>query len=119
RLVALPPATARLRLQHVLAQYVLDLIADFADRIERGARILEDHRDFAAAQVAHLVFGGRLDVDTGKHHRTFGNPAGAVENPHHRIGGHRLAGAGLPDDAERLAFCDGDIDVLHRLDEAA
>jgi hypothetical protein len=35
---------------------------------ERGARVLEDHRDFTAAQVAHLVLGRGLDIDAGKHH---------------------------------------------------
>ena len=51
---------ARLR---VLAQHVLDLAADLADRIERGARVLEDHRDLAPAQVAHLVLVGGAHVD--------------------------------------------------------
>ena len=104
---------------HMLAQHILDLVADLTDRIERGARILEDHRDFAAAQVAHLCFGRGLDVNARKHHRAFGDLAGAIENPHHRVGCHRLAGAGLADDAQRLAFCHGNIDMLHRLDDAA
>jgi hypothetical protein len=39
----------------MLAQHVLDLVADFPDRIERRARVLENHRDFAAAKIAHLV----------------------------------------------------------------
>ena len=103
---------------NVLAQHVLDLVADLADRIERCARILEDHRDFAAAQVAHLVFGRALDVDAGEHHRAFGDFSGAVENPHHGIGCHRFARTGLADDPERFAFGDGNVDVLHRLDDA-
>src|SRR6266852_2295833 len=103
----------------MLAQHILDLVTDFADRIERRARILEDHRDFAAAQVAHLVFAGGLDVDAGEHHRAFGDLAGAVENPHHRVGSDRFAGAGFADDAERLALGHGDVDMLHRLDDAA
>ena len=44
---------------------------------------------------------------------------GAVEDAHHRIGRHRLAGAGLADDGERLALGDGDVDVLHRFHDAA
>ena len=44
---------------HVLEQDVLDLLADLADRIERGARVLEDHRDLAAAQIAHLAIPAR------------------------------------------------------------
>ena len=31
-----------------------DLLADGIDRIERGHRILQDHRDLAAADIAHL-----------------------------------------------------------------
>ena len=104
RLDRLLAAVADRRLLHVLAQHVLDLVAHFPDRIERRARVLEDHRDFAAAQIAHLVFARGLDVDAGKHHRALGDPAGAVEDPHHGIGRHRLAGAGLADDAERLAL---------------
>ena len=41
------------------AQHVLDLAADLADRVERGARVLEDHRDFAAAQRSHVVLRSR------------------------------------------------------------
>ena len=118
RLDRLLAAIGRRRL-HMLAQHVLDLVADFADRIERRARVLEDHRDFAAAQIAHLVLGRGLDVDAGKHHRALGDFAGAVEDAHHGIGRHRLAGAGFADDAERLALGDGDVDVLHGLDDAA
>ena len=33
-------------------------------------------------------------------HRAFGDPAGAVEDAHHRIGGDRLARAGFADDAD-------------------
>ena len=50
----------------VLAQHVLDLVADLADRVEGRARVLEDHRDLAAAQVAHLALAGRAHVDAGE-----------------------------------------------------
>jgi hypothetical protein len=119
RLDRLLAAVGHRRLLYVLAQHVLDLVTYFADRIERRARILEDHRDFAAAQVAHLAFGRTLDVDAGKHHRALGDPPRAVENPHHRVGGDGFAGAGFADDAERLALGHRDIDVLHRFHDAA
>ena len=95
------------------AQHVLDLMADLADRIERGARVLEDHRDFAAAQIAHLAFAARRATSMPvKRDRALGDPPGPVENAHHRIGGDRFARAGLADDAERLALGDADVDVL-------
>ena len=90
----------------VLAQHVLDLLADLADRIERGARVLEDHRHFAAAQVAHLVVVGRAHVDAGEHHRALGDAPGAVEDAHHGERGDRLARAGFADDRQRLALGD-------------
>ena len=34
-----------------------DLVADGEDRVERGHRLLEDHRDLVAADLPHL--GGR------------------------------------------------------------
>ena len=39
-----------------------DLVADGVDRIEAGHRLLEDHGDLAAADLAHLVIGQRQDV---------------------------------------------------------
>ncbi len=119
RLDRLLAVISDLSLLHMGAQHVLNLVANLADRVQCGARVLEDHRDFAAAQVAHLVFGRSLHVDAGEHHRALGNLSGAVEDAHHRVGRHRLARAGLADDGQRLALGDGDVDVLHRLDDAA
>ena len=96
----------------VLQQHVLDLAADLADRVERRARVLEDHRDFAPAQIAHLIFAGGAHVDAGEADRAVGDAAGAVEDAHHRVGGDRLAGAGFADDADGLALGDADVDVL-------
>ena len=36
-----------------------DLVADGQDRIERGHRLLEDHRDLVAADAAHLLVAQR------------------------------------------------------------
>ncbi len=103
----------------VLPEHVLDLMPDLADRIERSARVLEDHRHFAPAQIAHLVFAGVADVEAGEVHRALGDAAGAVENAHHRVRGHRFSRAGLADDRQRLALGDGDIDVLDGAHDAA
>ncbi len=42
----------------VLPQHILDLVADLADRVEGGARVLENHRDFPPANVLHGGFAG-------------------------------------------------------------
>jgi len=39
------------------AQHLLDLLADLPDRIERGRRLLEHHRDPVAPDLAHLFVG--------------------------------------------------------------
>ena len=103
----------------VLQQYVFDLAADLADRIERQPRRLEDHRHFTPAQVAHLAFRHRAQVEPAEGDGAFGDLAGAVEDAHHRIGGDRLAGARFTDNGQRLAFGDGEIDMLDRAHGAA
>ena len=103
----------------VLAQHVLDLVADLADGVERRARVLEDHRDLAPAQIAHLPLARLAHVDAGEAHRALGDAPGAVEDAHHGIRRDRLAGARLADDGQRLALGDRDVDVLHGLHRAA
>ena len=39
----------------VADQDIFDLLANLADRVEGGARVLEDHGDFAAADIRHGV----------------------------------------------------------------
>ena len=48
-----------------------------------------------------------------------GDLAGAIEDAHHRIGRDRLSGAGFADDADGFALGHRDIDMLHRLHDAA
>ena len=98
----------------MLLQHVLDLPPDFADRIQGRARVLEDHRHFAPAQVAHLILACGAHVEPGEMHRPGGDASGAIQDAHHRIGGDRFAGAGLADDADGLALGDVHVDVLHR-----
>jgi hypothetical protein len=103
----------------MLLQHVLDLPPDFADRIQGRARVLEDHRHFAPAQVAHLILACGAHVEAGEMHCPGGDASGAIQDAHHRIGGDRFAGAGLADDADGLALGDAHIDVLHRAHDAA
>src|ERR1700730_78035 len=103
----------------VLLEHVLDLMTDLADRIERRARVLEHHRYFASAQIAHLIFRRGGEIEAAEMHGALGDAAGAIEDSHHGKGGHRLAGAGLPDNAHGLARGDADIDMRHRAPDAA
>ena len=52
-------ARARLLVGHLQVdqQRLHHLLADRQDRVERGHRLLEDHRDVAAADLAHLFRG--------------------------------------------------------------
>jgi hypothetical protein len=104
---------------HMADQDILDLLPDRTDGIERRARVLEDHRDFATAQISHLGFRRAHEIDPGIDDRSLGHAAGTVENAQHGIGGHRLARAGFADDADGLALADTDMDMPHRLHEPA
>ena len=103
----------------VLAQHILDLMADLAYGIERRARILENHRHFAPPQVAELAFRRMRQVQSGKRDGALRDAARAIENSHDRVGGHRLPRAGFADNAHRLALGDGYVDALNRRDDAA
>jgi hypothetical protein len=94
-------------------------VADLADRIERRARVLEDHRYLAAAQRPHVAFARLPHIDAGEGHRAFGDPARPVEDAHRRIGGHRLSGAGFAHDADGLPLGDRDVDMFHGTHDAA
>ncbi len=103
----------------VLTQHVLDLVADLADRVQRRARVLEDHGDLAPAQVAHLALTGLAHVDAGKRDGAFGDTPGAIQDAHHGIRGDGFAGPGFPDDGEGFALRYGDVDVPDGLHRAA
>ena len=93
-----------------------DLPPDREQRIERGHRLLEDHRDAVAADVLHLAFGqaeqiGALEADRAIDDAT--RRAGDEAQDGQR--GDALAAAGLADHAERLAAAQA---VGHAVDRA-
>jgi len=104
-----------LRMAH---QHVFDLTADGANRIECGARILENHRDLASAQIAQGGLrrtGQRHAVETG---RATGGRAGGIEQAEHGIGGDRFAGAALADHTEDFTFLDRERNLVKGTDDA-
>ena len=86
-------------------------------------RLLEDHRDVAAAELPQRLDGQLREID----HRAFAGPeqdlaaddaSGRIRNqPHDRQARHRLAGAGFADDGERFPGVQRERDVLDRLDQ--
>ena len=88
----------------VRADRLDDLPADRLHRIQRGDRILEDHRDAAVAQLAHAglarlhqVLAFETDAAASEAH------AGLGQDAHQRQRRQRLAAAGLADDRQRAA----------------
>ena len=101
-------------------QHLLDLLADGVDRVERAHRLLEDHRDLAAAERAHPRLRQREQIlpvedDLG----LLGDLRPLGQEPHHRASGHRLARPALADDGDGLAAVDLEVHRAHRLDGAA
>jgi len=102
----------------------LDLRADAKDGIERGHRLLKNHRDAAPAKSAKLRRGG------GEKIRASGSGCGGVEpgfagvaravgsEAHQGERENRLAGAGLADDAERFAGGEREGNVVDRANPA-
>ena len=94
-----------------------DLPPDSIHRVERGHRVLEDHRDLAAADLAHLVLADPGQVLALEHDLAADDPSRPLQ-PHDAHRGHRLAAAGLADDAERLAGVQLERDAVDRFDGA-
>jgi hypothetical protein len=106
---------ARLRARHraVRQDGVDHLVADAQQRMQRGHRILEDHRNATAADRAQLALRHGAQVAAAVAHRAR-HDTGRVDQPEDRIGGDRLAAAGLADDSEGLAFPDLEADIVDR-----
>ena len=97
-----------------------DLLADRVDRIERGHRLLEDHRHLAAAQAAALVGGEAEHVAALEQDRVGRDLAGrARHQAHDGERGHALAAAGFADQADGAAATDGEVDAVDRAEQAA
>ena len=113
-LVGLLAVHAEVRLERLA-----DLPADRQHRVERGHRVLEDHRDLAAADRAQLLVVQREQVAAVEHRRAARDAAVAREDPEQRERGDALAAARLADDPERLARRDVERDPVDRVDEPA
>ena len=91
------------------------LQADRERRVQRRHRILEDHRDLAAAHVFELVLRELVQHAALEADLAGLDPRRRHEQPHDRERRHRLAAARLADDAERLAAIDREADAVDRV----
>ncbi len=80
-----------------------DLLADRQRRVQARSRVLEDHRDLRPAKGAKAAVGGAHQFLALEPDRAGDLRPGPAEQAHDRERGHRLAGARLADDPERLA----------------
>ena len=97
-----------------------DLVADPQHRVERGHRLLEDHRDLVAADGAHRVGRQAGEVLALEPDRAADDAAGRIG--HEAQDGerrHALAAAGFPDHAQGLAGTDRVGDAVDRPHRAA
>ncbi len=93
-------------------QRLRDLKPDPQDRVERRHRLLEDHRDVMAADLAHLLVVELQEIAAVEHDRAGGDLGRLGEQPHDRQRGDGFARAGFADDRDHLAGMDSVADVL-------
>src|SRR5439155_20527732 len=83
---------------------LVQLLADREHGVERGLRILEDHRDSPPPDVAHLAGrAGQAVLAAQAHLATYGACATLRQEPHDGQGREALAAARLADETEDLA----------------
>ena len=111
------PLGLRLVHREVGLERLADLPADGQHRVERGHRVLKDHRDLAAADRAQLLVRQREQVAAAEHRRALRDAPVARQDPEQGQRGDALAAAGLADDSERLAGCDVEGDPVDGVDE--
>ncbi len=98
----------------VIMQHLGDLKADGEHGIERGHRLLEDHRDAVAADLAHLLVGQVDEIASGEADMARRDAAvGLRHETHDRQCGDALAAPRLADDCQRLVALHGKADVAH------
>ena len=96
-----------------------DLVADREHRVQAGHRLLEDHRDVVAADVAHLVLREREQVTPVEPDLPLDDLARRrLDEAHDRVRGDALAAAGLADQAQRCAALDPEVHPVDGPDDA-
>ena len=92
-----------------------DLVADAVDRIQRAHRILEDHRDLLAADVAQLVVVESVELASAIVDRAGDPGVGRAGEPGQGLRGNAFAATGFADDRQHLACRQLERDAVDRL----
>ena len=103
----------------VQPQRLGELKADGEARVEAGRRILEDHRHVLADHFPVFPVGKVRQVPSRKAQLPRPHPARIGDQAHHREHRHALAGTGLADDAQHLAFIKRQAYGVDRAEHAA
>ncbi len=103
----------------VQAQDFGDLVTHREDGVERRHRLLEDHRDPVAADLAHLGFGHLHEVLAAEDHLAADDLAGRVrDEAHGREARDGFARTGFADEAHGLALLDIEGNVVDGVHDA-
>ena len=104
----------------VEAQRFTQLIADRKDGVQARHRLLKNHSDFVALNLAHFLGGKLKQICTLVDNFAAADfAADAWHKPHYAHAADTLAAAAFADDAQRLPFLQGEVHVTDGLPLAA
>src|SRR5256886_15944337 len=98
---------------------LFDLETHTEHRVQRGHRVLEDHRDLVAAKLPDLLVRHLHDVLFAVQDLSTGDLPGFRNQPQEGKRRHRLAGAGLAHDPYDLPAVDVEADAVDGVQRAA
>ena len=96
-----------------------DLLADRETRVERGHRLLENHREAVAAQVAQSLVGYLKQVETVETDRSGDLGRMFRQQAHDGQRSYALAAAGFADQPQRRAIGHAEVDAVDGMRGAA
>ena len=113
-------ALLRFLLRHILVQkQCLDeLLSDGEHRIQRGHRLLENHRDLLAADLTHLILGHLYDIFSIEEDLATLDLTRLLDQSHDGKRGHTLSTAGLTYDTQCLSLLHIEGNIIDRLYKA-
>ena len=103
-----------LRHRMMRPQRLGDLPAHRIARVERGHRLLKNHRHVFAHQLAPLAWRNTEQIRAIKAQHIGRHLARPADQPHRREHGHRLARSAFADHAQYLTSLDRHVHAIHR-----